>query len=362
MILFMSIVLSACEILGSDGGDEPVTTTTVLVANGGNFGDQNGSLTTFDPVSGIVDQQSPMSGFLQGIAADGDNIYALLNTFSVGRVDVLESSTLAPVDQINDVAAPRFMAFGADEAYVSNFVFGSAGHVSVISRMSNTVEKTIQVGENPEGVVLSGTSLFVANNGSLGAGNSVSVVDTNTDNVITRTVPCDGPRDIFNDDTAGLIVICSGKTVYSADFSEILEQTNGAILFFDSDLDMLENRIDLSFQPLSTNGTAAGTFVPSQAELYVIDGTANSVTRVDTNSRLVTSQVQLSTSGGLTGISGIAYDEAQDNIYIGRFPVSSAGPFPDFTASGTVEIYTRTFELTDSFLAGISISQIRIQN
>ena len=362
LTVFMSIGLSACELIGSGNDGEISRSGTVLIANGGNFGDQNGTITSFDPQTGVVDQHAPMSGFLQGLVANDGKIYALLNTFSIGRVDVLKAETLSPIDQIADVTAPRFMVFGADLAYVSNFVFGSNGHVSVISLSTNAVQKTIPVGENPEGLLLDGAFLFVANNGSLGDGNTVTVIDTKTDNTVNRTVPCDGPRDILGGGNDGIIIICSGKTVYNADFSEVLERTHGAILFFDSSMDMLEDQINLNFQPLSTNGTAAGTFAASKNELYVIDGDANTITRINTESRAVTSQVQLSTAGGLTGISGIAYDESENEIYVGRFPISSAGPFPDFLTSGTIQIYSRTFELTGSFLAGVAISQILIQN
>jgi len=362
LTVFMSIGLSACELIGSGNDGEISRSGTVLIANGGNFGDQNGTITSFDPQTGVVDQHAPMSGFLQGLVANDGKIYALLNTFSIGRVDVLEAETLSPIDQIADVTAPRFMVFGSDLAYVSNFVFGSNGHVSVISLSTNAVQNTIPVGENPEGLLLDGAFLFVANNGSLGDGNTVTVIDTKTDNTVNRTVPCDGPRDILGGGNDGIIIICSGKTVYNADFSEVLERTHGAILFFDSSMDMLEDQINLNFQPLSTNGTAAGIFVASKNELYVIDGDANTITRINTESRAVTSQVQLSTAGSLTGISGIAYDERKNIIYVGRFPVSSGGPFPDFTTSGTIQIYSRTFELTESFLAGVAISQILIKN
>ncbi|MCH7496134.1 MAG: hypothetical protein IH825_08620, partial [Candidatus Marinimicrobia bacterium] len=93
-------------------------------------------------------------------------------------------------------------------------------------------------------------------------------------------------------------------------------------------------------------------------ELYLVDGTTNTIFRIDTVTRRITREVQLDSGSGLTGISGIAYDDQDERLYVGRFPMSSAGPFPDFTTSGTVEIYDRNFEVSDSFLAGISISQI----
>jgi len=85
VLLAIALTLSSCDLLRSDDENPPLV-SRVIVANGGNFSDQNGSITSFDPSSGIVDQLPAMSGFLQGIAAREGKLYALLNTFSVGRI------------------------------------------------------------------------------------------------------------------------------------------------------------------------------------------------------------------------------------------------------------------------------------
>lgn len=354
VLLATALTLSSCDLLRSDDENPPLV-SRVIVANGGNFSDQNGSITSFDPSSRIVDQLPAMSGFLQGIAEHKGKLYALLNTFSVGRIDVLDTESFGITAQINNVVAPRSIVFASESAYVTNFVFGSSGHVAVISLESGSVIRTIEVGSNPEGMIISGTMLYVANSG---AGNTISIIDMGTNDVDTRSVACDAPRDLFGGNGDDIIVACTGKTVYNDDFSEIIEQTNGSVLFFGASLDVFKGRIDLDVQLGSTNGTGIGTYIDSTGELYIINGTTNTIFRVDTLTRKITREVQLDSGSGLTGISGIAYDDQDERMYVGRFPMSSAGPFPDFTTSGTVEIYDRNFEISDSFLAGISISQI----
>lgn len=357
VLIAVAMMLSSCDLLGSDE-ETSLRAGRVLVANGGNFSDQNGSITSFDPLSGVVEQSPVMSGFLQSIVEREGVLYALLNTFSIGRIDMLDSESLALTAQINNVPAPRSMVFLSDTAYVTNFVFGSNGHVSVIPSGSGSVERSIEVGVNPEGLIRSGATLYVANSGALGSGNTISVIDTRTNEVETRTVPCDGPHDLFGGNGSDVIVACTGKTVYNEDFSEVVEQSNGSVLFYDASLQMMKGKIDLNVQLGSTNGTILGTYVDSTGELYLVDGATNTIFRIDTGLRTIDRTVQLDFSADVTGISGIAYDELEKRLYVGRFPKSSAGPFPDFTASGTVEIYDRSFDVTDSFLAGISISQI----
>lgn len=349
--------LSACELLESSDDNVP-RVSRVLVANGGNFGDQNGRITSFDPASGTVEESPVLSGFLQGMAEHEGQLFTLLNTFSVGRIDVLDTESFAKSAQIDELIAPRSIAFAQNSAFVTNFIFGSNGHISVISLESGRVVSNVDVGVNPEGIIISGSNLYVANSGDLGDGGTISIVDTQSFDVETILVPCDGPRDLFGTGGNHILVACTGKTVFSSDFSEVIEQTNGSILFYDASLEVLEGRIDFDVQLGSTNGTGVGEYVESSGELYLMDGATNTIFVVDVSRRQIARREQLGSAEGLTGISGIAYDARDERLYVGRFPKSSAGAFPDFTSSGTVEIYDRNFNTVDSFLAGVSISQI----
>ena len=65
---------------------------------------------------------------------------------------------------------------------------------------------------------------------------------------------------------------------------------------------------------------------------------------------------------GLIGLSGIAYDSGSELLYVGRFPRSSAGEFPDYTSSGTVLAINSFGEIETSFQVGPAPSQILLRD
>jgi len=81
---------------------------------------------------------------------------------------------------------------------------------------------------------------------------------------------------------------------------------------------------------------------------------------VDVESRAASGSISVPDDASLTGLSGIAYDAERDVILIGRFPVSSGGPFADFAAAGTIQAVDRTGTAVSAFPAGASISAIRV--
>src|SRR5690554_1960658 len=86
-------------------------------------------------------------------------------------------------------------------AYVPN---GRSGNVSVINTDTNEVEYSVDVGADPEGVVITpdGTRVYVTNSYL----NNVSVIDTATNNVISMVPVGHNP--------IGITVSFDGKTVY----------------------------------------------------------------------------------------------------------------------------------------------------
>ena len=145
LLLLSVLLLTGCDLFGSDDDDDPrLITTGVVVGNGGNFGDQNGFVTVYDPATGTTADMANLSGFVNSIAVRGTRVYALLNTFSTGRIDVLDLDLdldqAARVAQIQDVPIPRYMDFLNDtKAYVTNLNFAGKGFVNVLDLTTNTV-------------------------------------------------------------------------------------------------------------------------------------------------------------------------------------------------------------------------------
>ena len=90
VLMVVAMMLSSCDLLGSDE-ETSLRAGRVLVANGGNFSEQNGRITSFDPLSGVVEQSRVMSSLLQSIVEREGVVDALLTTFLIGRVDSEDS-------------------------------------------------------------------------------------------------------------------------------------------------------------------------------------------------------------------------------------------------------------------------------
>jgi hypothetical protein len=348
---------SGCGILDDNDAPSSPSATGVIVANGGNYSDQNGSLTLHDPATRKTTQTSSMGGFIQGLSYSKDRLHVLFNTFGPGRIDILDPSNLTLTAQWTGMDSPRDMAIGENDAWVTTSVWGEPGELLNLSSTGSIVQ-SIQVGNVPESVALWGETAVVANNGSLGGGTTLSVLTVGTGQVSTVDVGCDGPRDLYV--AAELIVVCSGKTVYTPDFSEILEQTPGQIVFLDAAFEVVA-RIRLDEQIGSTNGTETGFHSEDTDELFVTVSSSETIIIVDLITRQTVATVDLSGQEGLIGLSGVAYDAGRDQIYVGRFPVSGAGSFPDYAAAGTVQVLDRGGQLQHAFTAGASISTIILQ-
>jgi len=349
LALLLMIPLAGCD-LTSAPDDDPAS--DLLVGNGGNFSDQNGFLSTISLADEQVEHGSDLGGFVQGLVQEGDQVHVLLNTFSDGRVEVFTHSASGLVRTAQwtlGLAAPRDMAFTADTAWVSNFVFGAAGTVTPVHRATGVAGPPVEVGEAPEGVLLMGESLYVANNGQLGAGNTLSRIRLVDRVVSSVSVPCDGPRDLARRSETELVVVCTGKTVYSPDFSEILDQTPGKVVFVGAG--EVVKVLDLDVQAGNANGSRAIHVSERTSELFVTltDGT---IQVVDMAARTLSARIQPADDSSVFGIAGLAYNTDRDVLYVGRLARSGAGPFPDYTTSGQVHAIGRDGSIRQKWTVG----------
>jgi len=357
IFLVFTLFLSGCDVLGGDDDNSATSATSIIVANGGNFSDQNGTLTFYDPSTQTTTESSSRAGFLQGVLDDERGLVTLINTFGQGRIDILDPTSLETVSQYADISNPRGAVSVDEVLWVSTSTFGEPGQLVAFDSQGAKLS-TSTVGFVPEGVAAWADQIVVANNGSLGSGTTLSVVSPATGEARTVETGCEGPRDVYSADQ--LVVVCTGKTVYSSDFTQILEQTAGQVLFMDGDFEVV-SRITLPGQAGSTNGTETGYHSEQTGELFVTLSASEAVLVIDLANRSIIQSLDLSGHSTLVGLSGIAYDAGRDQLYVGRFPQSSAGPFPDYAASGTVQVMSREGDLLHDFGAGVSISAITLR-
>lgn len=358
--LCLCLLLAACDAFES----KPPTALparAVLVAGGGNFGDQDGTLTAYDPAAAQVVGTTDLGAFVQGLAVHEGQVYALLNTFSTGRLAVLDAQG-QPQRQI-PVPAPRGVAFLGGRAYVTNLsAFGPGGPepgtVSVVDLAAGQAVGTpLPVGIYPEGIAAAAGRLFVANTGALGAGTTLTVLDPATARAVqTLELGCDGPDEVFTDGDA-VVVVCTGKTVYSPDFSSIIEQTPGQVVVVDAAALQVRARLALGRPVGSANGAQTAFYLPAADLLFVIDG-EDAVLRVAVN-RLTAATITVPRPADLSGLTAVAYDAGRGRLYVAR-NARGPGGGPDYQAAGAVQVLDADARVLARFRVGNAPTHIAL--
>ena len=353
-LLLAALVLPGCDLFQEDEDDELSTPEGVVVGNLGRFGAQNGTLTFYDPQAGQVSGRRSVNALVQSLALRDERLYAVLNDGAdAGRIDVLsaEEDAYTRTGQVLFPRPPYAVAFdGDDRAYVPAQTLGE-GNVATQSIVYEltldplAIADSIPVGVQPVDAVVAEDKAFVSNRGSLGAGTTLSVIETGGEAADALELGCDGPGALFADGEDEVVVICQGKTVYDENF-DVVDQTPGQVLFVDPEGETITRRLDGFDVQLG-----AATYSKETEELFVTNG-SDRVFRLDTDANARASTIQVPPEEGLSGLGALAYDDADRRLYLGR---RDAGD--PFSAAGTVAVYERTgaetFERTGDFVAGI---------
>lgn len=340
-LVLLLLICGGCDLTDDNGGDP--APGLVLVANQGNFTEGNGSVSAFDPASEQVETAaiSGLGSIVQSLAVIDNRLYVMAN--SANRVDVFDHESLERVAQIEEVVSPRYLLANGNTAYVTS-LYGSIGQfdgglVTVIDLESNTKLVEIPVGDNPEGLALVGSRLYVANHG-FGSGSTLSVIDTATHEVVdTIDVDCDGPRFLIADEEGEVFVFCTGETVWGDE--GIVSRTDGAIRILDGETGEIIERFAVDGQ-IGSDGAGQDAYYAREEEVVfvVLEGTTLLRFRTDTNT-------QLASFGPFDGrpISAVSRDPQDGRLYLGR---------PNgFTAAGEVSIHLPDGSEVARFDAGI---------
>jgi len=368
-LLMGLLLLGGCDLLGGD--DESSTTletTGVFVANGGNFSDQNGTITVYDPQDEQATSPSELqlNAFVHSIALRGDRLYAQLNTgFTAGRVNVIDASSYATTAQSDSLGATRYTAFPDDDttqAYVSTL--GGTVH-RFDPRTGDLDGAEAPVGASASDLVATDDKVFttvpdaslaptdtVVNNGS-----TLAVVDQdNLSSVRTIDLGCDGPSAVALDDENELAVVCTGQTTYNSDFTEVLDRTNGAVVFVDPGAESVVDRISVDRQFGSINGTQVAHYDAAGELLHAVSSRNGTITRVDTDANARMASISVPSDTSLTGIAAAAYDGTTQRLYVARADVQNP-----FASAGTVVVLGSDRSEVDQFTVGPAPSHIAIR-
>ena len=336
-------LIMACVIFTPQQGNRLLAQTNslqVYVANQGNFSDANGSITQYDLAEGMADQDvvSGLNTLVQSMTIHDGLGYILGNTSD--KIDVIDLSTNERVDQIREVISPRFMkVVNEGKAYVSNLFRSS---VTIIDLTDHSVQGTIPVGMNPEAIALIEEKAYVANFGFGTADSTVTVIDVATDSVVdTMQTGCDGPRFLEVDQENELWVFCNGKTVFNDDFTEIIEETNGQVVVFDSDSGDEVQRMQFDVQAGASSLGQDAWFDPASNRMFFVMGSSVVVFDASLNEQVNTIDIP-----GDELIGAVAYEASEGLLYLARIT--------GFTTAGFVSIHDDSGMEVDRFTAGVA--------
>ena len=161
----LSVALAGCDLLGADDDDTSIVTSGVYVANQGNFGDGNGSVSLYNPDTEATTPNAiaNRNSIVQSIRIRNERLYLVAN--SGGRLDVFSASDQSQLQQLTDFSGPRYLTFSDEEtAFLTNQSFGSPSSVEVldVNDSSLDVTESIEVPGTPEGITTTDNRVYAA--------------------------------------------------------------------------------------------------------------------------------------------------------------------------------------------------------
>ena len=332
----------------------------VLVVEEGAFKKGNASVSLLNAQTGQVTAPNifsavnnrPLGDVLQSYIEIGGKGYLVVNNSD--KVEIVESSTFRNVGTITkgiaatqlSVEQPRFMVAAPPQsgqylkAYVSCWGGKTGGpNVSVVDLAGRQAFKQITVGAGPEQLILAGNQVFVANSGGFGVDNTVSVINTDTDQVVTTIAVGDRPTALAYDADANLIyVLCSGKYAFDFTTNKVVP-TTAELVKINPTTRLVVGRVTLGGKPIPDNPSNL-IFNNTTKTLYfnysgAVYSTPAAATAISLDKPLIN-----------RSFYGLGVDPATGIIY--------GGDAKDFNRGGTVVRYQATGALLDSAKVGIA--------
>ncbi|MGI6074602.1 MAG: DUF5074 domain-containing protein [Fermentimonas sp.] len=190
-------ILYSEQILTNLGAEDLGNLKGFYLLNEGNMGSNMASLDYFDFDTGIYHRNiyseanpsvvKELGDVGNDIKIYGGKMYAVINVSNY--IEVMDAKTAKHIGKI-DIPNARYIEFHGGKAYVSSYVApvefdknSRVGYIAEIDTATLEVTRTVNVGYQPEELVVANGKIYVANSGgylSSNYDNTVSVIDLNT--------------------------------------------------------------------------------------------------------------------------------------------------------------------------------------
>lgn len=358
MILGFSILFSCSD---DDESVPPVLPGQegFFVVNEGLFGGANASLSFYDRETGQMQNDVFFNANNEDLGDQAQSMtiidtlgyIVVQNSFKIEVIDIDDFKRVATIGVEDGIESPRYLvAAGDNKAYVSDWgETGDVGTVKVLDLSTRQVTATIPVGFGTNRMIRVRDRVYVTNQGGFNnqsfvftKDNRVTVINTVTDRIETTIEVGDNPSAIEVDATGNLWVVGRGNIVrtppdFSIDFDA---STAGFISKIAPDntvlftTEFLEKNSGPSNVAISPNGNTL--YFDYQKDIYTLDtNIANE-----------------------TSLGNTVFIDREDREFYG-FSVNPAtgefiaGDAPSFTSAGTIFIYNEQGEVQNQFEVGI---------
>lgn len=196
----------------------------VFILNEGSMGKNTASLSFYDTEADSVYlniTEKPLGDTAQDMLTYGGKLY--ISVSGSNRIVVIDLKTKKEIKVIDvkvdgEASMPRYLTSHNGKVYASIY----SGHVTRIDTTSLSIEKAISVGNNPEGVAVSGNKLYVAISNGLASpdvDNKVAVVDLTDFATVEQIIEVN--KNPYFLRAEGSYLYVSSQDVYNSSFEKV---------------------------------------------------------------------------------------------------------------------------------------------
>jgi YVTN family beta-propeller protein len=320
-------------------GPPTATRAGLYVLNQGGFGSNNSTLTYYDYTTKTLtaDIFSAVNGKKLGdvgndVGIYGSKMYIIVNNSN--KIDIVNAKTGKLIKQ-DSLHQCRSIAFYKGNAFITSY----DNEVAVMDTASLIINQYIQVGRNPEQLLVANNKLYVANSGGLDFGHpdtTVSVVDLTTLKETKRIPVTANPVSLTADSYGHVYVLSLG------DFASI----PGGMTIINDNTDVVLSKptVSLGFNiPIVALGDYV-YYVTADGKIAVY----NAKTQTAAQANFIADGTAIATPYTL------AADPLSGEIFV--------GDAKDYASNGTLFAFDKTGKLEYSITTGISPGKVAFIN
>ncbi|MDP7027179.1 MAG: hypothetical protein QF380_02095 [Candidatus Marinimicrobia bacterium] len=200
LISLVLFIWTACENNNTTSSDSETNTSWVFVANEGEMGESNGSISMIDDFGNVYETES-IGDVVQSLEVYKDKLIVIVNnSHKIVLYDITENDgiKLPSVTVSTENSSPREMAIVNDNIYFTNW---KTKDVKILNLQNNQLEEsTISLNGRPEDIIFDGTYIWVSipelyeSDGNQGT--EVAKIDPGTNEVIEYIDVGKGPTQL----------------------------------------------------------------------------------------------------------------------------------------------------------------------